>query len=169
MTEAWERKIRRIAIASDHAALELKEKVLKFLQNKGIEAIDCGAHGSESVDYPDFAEKVALLVSSGRIPEGILICGTGIGMSMAANKYPGVRAAVASNVFMAKMSRAHNDANILCLGARVLDEKSAMEIIYAWLSEPFEGGRHQRRVDKLKQLDKGILPPSKLEDDQNQC
>jgi ribose 5-phosphate isomerase B len=165
MVESWERQIRRIALGSDHAAFELKEALKKHLQSKGIEAIDCGTHTRETADYPDFAEKVASLVSTGRVSEGILVCGTGIGMSMVANKFPNVRAAVVSTPFTAKSSRAHNDANILCLGARVVDEKTALELTDIFLAEPFEGGRHAGRVDKIKQLDKGIVPPSKLEND----
>lgn len=165
MVEAWERSIRRVALGSDHAALELKEAIKKHLQLKGIEAIDCGTHTSESCDYPDYAEKVASLVSSGRVSEGILVCGTGIGMSMTANKYPNVRAAVATTPFMAKSARGHNDANILCLGARVVEIESALGLVDLFLSEPFEGGRHARRVDKIRQLDRGIIPPSKLEND----
>jgi ribose 5-phosphate isomerase B len=165
MVEAWERSIRRIAVGSDHAAFELKEALRKHLQSKGIEAIDCGTYTPDTADYPDYAEKVASLVSSGRVPEGILVCGTGIGMSIVANKYPNVRAAVVSTPFTAKSSRAHNDANIICLGARVVDEATAKELLDIFLNEPFEGGRHARRVEKIKQLDRGIVPPSKLEDD----
>jgi ribose 5-phosphate isomerase B len=155
---AWENKVRRIALGSDHAGFKLKESIKTVLQNKGIEAVDMGTNGTESVDYPDFAEKVARVVSQGSIPEGILICGTGIGMSITANKFPNVRAAVAPTVQMAKMSRAHNDSNILCLGERVVDEPTAKEIVTAWLDEPFEGGRHERRVNKIKELDRQIVP-----------
>ncbi len=165
MVESWERQIRRIAIGTDHAAFELKEALKKHLQSKGIEAIDCGTHTPDSADYPDYAEKVASLVSSGRVSEGILLCGTGIGMSIAANKYPNVRAAVVFSPFTAKSSRAHNDANILCLGSRTVDEKTAIELTDIFLNEPFEGGRHARRVEKIRQLDRGIVPPSKLEND----
>jgi ribose 5-phosphate isomerase B len=120
MAEAWERSIRRVALGSDHAALDLKEAIKKHLQSDGVDAIDCGAHTTESSDYPDYAEKVASLVSTGRASEGILVCGTGIGMSITANKYPGIRAAVVTTPFMAKSCRSHNDANVLCLGARVV-------------------------------------------------
>ncbi len=163
----WEKSIRRIAIGSDHAAFELKEAIKKHLQSKGIDAIDVGTHTTDSVDYPDFAEKVAGMISDGKVGEGILACGTGIGMSITANKYPGVRAAVAPTEFMAKMSRAHNDANILCLGARVVDIPVALKIVDIWLSEPFEGGRHARRVDKIKLLDKGIIPPRPASEENN--
>jgi ribose 5-phosphate isomerase B len=158
MVEAWERSIRRVALGSDHAALELKEAIKKHLQGKGIEAIDCGTHSTESADYPDYAEKVAALVSKGTASEGILVCGTGIGMSI-------IRAAVVVTPFMAKSCRGHNDANVLCLGARVVDIETALNLVDIFLTEPFEGGRHARRVEKMKQLDKGIVPPGKLEND----
>ena len=157
--QAWEKSARRIAIGSDHAGLKLKEAIKRQLGSQGIETIDVGTHTGDSVDYPDLAEKVARLVSTGKIPEGILVCGTGIGMSITANKYPGVRAAVAPTPFMAKMARAHNDANVLCIGARVVTQEQTEEILQAWLGEPFEGGRHQRRVDKMKALDRAIVPP----------
>lgn len=163
MTQAWENSVQRIAIGSDHAGLDLKESLRMHLQSKGIEAIDLGTTSKDSVDYPDFAEKVAALVSKGTVSQGILICGTGVGMSITANKYPGVRAAVATNSFMAKMARAHNHANILCLGSRVIEEDIAKEILEAWLNEPFEGGRHERRVSKILQLDRGIVPPTSKE------
>jgi ribose 5-phosphate isomerase B len=165
MVEAWERSIRRVALGSDHAAFELKEAIKKHLQGKGVEAIDCGTHSTETADYPDYAEKVASLVSKGTASEGILVCGTGIGMSITANKYPNIRAAVVVTPFMAKSCRGHNDANILCLGARIVDIETALNLVDIFLAEPFEGGRHARRVEKMKQLDKGIVPPGKLEND----
>lgn len=158
MTQAWERSIRRIAIASDHGGFEMKEALKKHLQSKGIEAVDLGTTTADSVDYPDFAERVASLVSQKKIGEGVLVCGTGIGMSITANKFSGVRAAVATTPFMAKMSRAHNDANVLCLGARVIDISAAKELLDVWLEEPFEGGRHAKRVAKMSELDRGIVP-----------
>ena len=150
MSEAWERSVRRIAIASDHGGFKYKEKIKKHLESLGIEAIDLGPEAPDSVDYPDYARKVAELVSQKRIAEGILVCGTGIGMSMTANKYPGVRAAVVTDPFTAKMSRAHNNANILCLGERVIDESMILELVDTWINEPFEGGRHERRVGKIE-------------------
>lgn len=161
MTQAWEKSVRRIVIGSDHAGFELKNKICQHLKKQGIDAVDIGPQSADSVDYPDFAEKVARSVSEGRFAEGILVCGTGIGMSITANKIPGVRAAVVTNVFMAKSSRGHNDANVLCLGSRVTDEPLALQIVDTWIAEPFEGGRHARRVDKMKELDRAIvaLPP----------
>lgn len=163
MTEAWEQSIRRVAIASDHAGYALKEFVKKILRSKGIEAVDLGADSEASVDYPDYAEKLATLVSLGKLKEGILVCGTGIGMSITANKFPGVRAAVVTNTFMAKACRQHNDANVLCLGSRVVSEAEAQAIVETWLAEPFEGGRHDKRLQKLRDLDRNIVPPTEPE------
>jgi ribose 5-phosphate isomerase B len=157
--------MRRVAIGSDHAGFKLKEALIRHLRSKGIDAVDVGTHSTETVDYPDYGEKVARMISQGKLKEGILICGTGVGMSMTANKFPGVRAAVVSNPFTAKSSRQHNDANILCLGERITDEATAKELLDIWLNEPFEGGRHQKRVDKIKELDKGIVGlPEKTEE-----
>jgi ribose 5-phosphate isomerase B len=158
VTEPWEKPLRRVAIASDHAGFRLKESIKGLLRSRGIEAVDLGTTSPEAVDYPDYAEKVARLVSDGRVGQGILICGTGIGMSITANKFPGVRAAVVTNAFMAKSSRSHNDSNILCLGERLVDEAGARELVGIWLDEPFEGGRHERRVNKMRELDKAIVP-----------
>ncbi|PIP36342.1 MAG: ribose 5-phosphate isomerase B [Desulfobacterales bacterium CG07_land_8_20_14_0_80_52_14] len=140
-----------IAIGCDHAAYALKEAIKKFLLQKGIEIVDVGTNGEDSVDYPDFGEKVATMVSLKKVPRGILICGTGIGMSMVANRFPGVRAALCSGMYSAAMSRRHNDANILALGSRVIGEGLALEIVRVWLDTPFEGGRHQIRVNKIEQ------------------
>jgi ribose 5-phosphate isomerase B len=139
----------KIAIGSDHAGYELKEDIKKYLKRNKISFNDLGAYSSDPVDYPDIAKKVARAVGLKKNKFGILICGTGIGMAMAANKVKGVRAAVSHNVFTAKMSRAHNDANILTLGARVLSNKLAIKIVAAFLETPFEGGRHLRRVRKI--------------------
>jgi ribose 5-phosphate isomerase B len=144
----------KIALGCDHAALELKEAIQRHLASHAIETVDCGTSTPDSCDYPDFAAKVASLVSSGGASKGILVCGTGIGMSIAANKFPNVRAAVATTPFMAKAARGHNDANILCLGARVVDIEAGLKLVDIFLAEPFEGGRHARRVDKIKQLEK---------------
>ncbi len=165
MTESWERPMRRVAIGSDHAGFKLKQSLVEHLRSRGIDAVDVGTHSTEPVDFPDFGERVARLVSQGKISEGVLICGTGIGMSIVANKFPGVRAAVVTDDFTAKSSRAHNDSNILCLGERTTDEASAKRFLDIWLAEPFEGGRHQRRVDKIRELDKAIVPlPAKTEE-----
>ncbi len=142
-----------IAVASDHAGYEHKQSVLKHLIERGYNAKDCGTYSTESCDYPDFALTLCKEVAAGRAEFGILICGTGIGMSMAANKVKGIRCALVSNTFGAEMTRKHNDANVLALGARITPIKDALEFIDIFLSTPFEGGRHQKRVDKLNALD----------------
>jgi ribose 5-phosphate isomerase B len=138
-----------IIIGCDHAAFELKEKIRRHLLDKGFSVEDAGTHNEESVDYPDVAQRVAERVASGEFSRGILMCGTGIGMSMAANRYPKVRAALCSDLFCTVMSRRHNDANILVMGGRVIGDALAREMVDAWLETPFEGGRHQRRLNKL--------------------
>ena len=142
-----------IVIGSDHAAYALKEKVKAYLAERSMDIEDAGCHSEDSVDYPDVGIKVASLVSSGKFSRGILMCGTGIGMSMVANKFPHVRAALCSDPFSAMMSRRHNNANILVMGARVIGEALALEIVRAWLETSFDGGRHQRRLDKFDRLD----------------
>lgn len=141
-----------IIIGADHAAFELKETIKAFLVNKGIEVQDVGTHGKESVDYPDFGIKVASAVAKGDFERGMLLCGTGIGMSMVANKFPGVRAALCNDIFSATMSRQHNDANILVLGGRIIGDVLALEIVRTWIDTLFEGGRHQLRIDKIDEL-----------------
>ncbi|MBW1897697.1 MAG: ribose 5-phosphate isomerase B [Deltaproteobacteria bacterium] len=138
-----------IIIGSDHAAFPLKEKLKQFIVEKGIEIQDAGTDGENSVDYSDFGIKVAMAVSKGEYKRGILLCGTGLGMSMVANRFPHVRAALCSDLFSAKMSREHNDSNILVLGGRIVGEALAIELVKAWLETPFEGGRHQQRLDKF--------------------
>ena len=142
-----------IIIGSDHAAYDLKEKIKAFLVDRGIDVEDAGSHSEDSVDYPDFGIKVASMVSTGKFERGILSCGTGIGMSMVANKFPHVRAALCSDLFSAIMSRRHNNSNILVLGGRVVGEALAMEMVRAWLETTFDGGRHQLRIDKFDQID----------------
>ena len=142
-----------IIIGSDHAAYDLKEKIKEFLVDRGIDIEDAGSHSKDSVDYPDFGIKVASMVSTGKFERGILMCGTGIGMSMVANKFPHVRAALCSDLFSAIMSRRHNNSNILVLGGRVVGDALAMEMVKAWLETPFDGGRHQLRIDKFDQID----------------
>ena len=142
-----------IIIGSDHAAYDLKEKVKVFLIERGIDVEDAGCYSEDSVDYPDFGIKVASMVSAGKFERGILMCGTGIGMSMVANKFPHVRAALCTDLFSSIMSKRHNNSNILVLGARVVGDMLAVEIVKAWLETPFEGGRHQRRLDKLDRID----------------
>lgn len=139
----------KVAIGSDHAGHQLKSKIADHLKNAGHKIEDVGTFSEESVDYPDIAEKVAELVSNGDADRGVLVCGTGIGVSIAANKVPGIRAASCSNLEEAIMARRHNDANVVALGARLLKEKTALNIVDAFMNEQFEGGRHQRRVDKI--------------------
>jgi ribose 5-phosphate isomerase B len=145
-----------IALASDHGGLHLKEAVKELLMERGIPFEDCGAENGESVDYPDYGEKVARKVAAGAMEKGILFCGTGIGMSIVANKFPHVRAALVTDPFMARMAKEHNNANILVLGGRVLDEPQAREMVATWLDATYEGGRHQGRLDKIAALEKEI-------------
>ena len=146
----------KIAIGSDHAGFGLKEEVLGLLKGHNIDIVDCGTNSVESVDYPDFGARVSELVSSGEVDRGILICGTGLGMSMVANKYPKVRAALCNDLFSAKMSRLHNDANILVLGGRVIGKDLAAEIVKVWLTTPFEGERHLKRLQKIKNIEEKL-------------
>ena len=144
----------KIGLASDHGGYNLKSEILSYLNEKGIECIDFGPNNSlESVDYPIFGEKVANAIVSKKVDYGIVCCGTGIGISLAANKVPGIRCAVVSDVFSAKMSKAHNDANMLSLGERVLGRGLALEIVDAWINTEFEGDRHSRRVDMIKDIE----------------
>jgi len=147
----------KIAIASDHGGCSLKEKIVELLKEKGLEITDYGVDNPESVDYPDYGIKVANAVSKGVADKGILSCGTGIGMSIVANKFPGVRAALCHDLYTARMSRLHNDANILVLGGRVLDMEVALLMVAAWLTTDFEGGRHQQRLDKISEIEKGLF------------
>ena len=142
-----------VVIGCDHAAYEMKEKLKAYLTRRGVPVEDAGTYGTESVDYPDYGRKVARLVSEGGFPRGILLCGTGLGMSMVANRFPGVRAALCHDLFAAIMSRKHNDANILVLGGRVTGETLAEEIVRVWLETPFEGGRHQHRLELFEGTD----------------
>ncbi|HXE95932.1 MAG TPA: ribose 5-phosphate isomerase B [Dongiaceae bacterium] len=142
-----------IIIGSDHGGLTLKSALNSYLTRRGFEVGDAGTNGDASVDYPDFGQKVAETVIAGEAELGILICGTGIGMSIAANKIPGIRAALVTDVFMARMAKEHNNANVLVLGGRVLDEQKACDLVGAWLDATFEGGRHQARLDKITALE----------------
>ena len=139
----------RIIIGSDHAGYPMKERVKVHLQNQGVQVEDVGTHGEESVDYTDIGKKVASKVSNGTFDRGILICGTGLGMSMVANRFRGVRAALANDLFSAIMSRRHNDSNILVMGGRLIGDTLALQVVDTWLETPFEGGRHQRRLEKM--------------------
>ena len=140
----------KVAVGCDHGGLDLKYIVQSVLKDLGHEIDDQGCNSPESVDYPNFAKAVSSLVNDGKCDRGILICGTGIGMSMAANRIPGIRAALCHEMFSARMSREHNDANILCLGARVIGQGLAAEVVRTWMTTDFAGGRHQRRIDMFK-------------------
>ena len=143
----------KIVIGNDHSALELKAEIIEFLENKGHEVVDFGTNSAESCDYPVYGEKVARAVVSGEVDQGILICGTGLGISLAANKVKGIRAAVCSEPFTARMARQHNNCNILAFGARVVGGELAKMIVETWLDTEFEGGRHQRRVDMISAIE----------------
>lgn len=143
----------KIALACDHAGVEMKNDIKKYLDKNGIEYIDYGTDGSESVDYPDFAYKAAKSVSEGICDKGILICGTGQGIGISANKVKGIRCAILSDVFSAKMTANHNNANMIAMGARVIGIGLAIEIVDAFLNSDFEGGRHQRRVEKIMKIE----------------
>lgn len=145
-----------LVIGSDHGGLELKEAVKAALALRGMAVEDYGTANNESVDYPDFAERVAGAVSRGEAALGILVCGTGIGMSIVANKFPGVRAALATDEFMAQMAKEHNNANILVLGGRVLSVALATKMVNVWLDTAYEGGRHQQRLDKIAKLEAAV-------------
>jgi ribose 5-phosphate isomerase B len=145
-----------LAIGSDHGGLELKSVLIEALRQRGLDLRDMGTDGAESVDYPDFAEKVAGAVSRGEAACGVLICGTGIGMSIVANKFPGVRAALVTDEYMARMAKEHNNANVLVLGGRVLDAAAANRIVGIWLDTAYEGGRHQRRLDKIAEIEADV-------------
>ena len=144
----------KIAIAADHGGFELKDLMVEYIKSLGNEVMDLGTNSADSVDYPDYAKKVCEEIQQGNSDLGILICGTGIGMSLAANKFEGIRAACVSDVYSAKMSRNHNNANVLCIGARVIGDEVAKLIIKTFLENEFEAGRHQRRVDKIMAFEK---------------
>ncbi|MEX2560441.1 MAG: ribose 5-phosphate isomerase B [Pirellulales bacterium] len=146
----------RIAIGSDHRGFAVKQNLVDLLKRLSQEVTDVGTHGPDSVDYPDIASVVGRMVGNGEVDRGILICGTGIGMSIAANKHPGVRAAPCHDDLSAEMSRRHNDLNVLCLSADMLGEKLIDRMVEIWLKTEFEGGRHARRVEKIAQLEQPI-------------
>lgn len=140
----------KLAIGADHGGFVLKQEIVNYLkQVANIDVIDYGTSSPDSVDYPDFGRKVAEAVSNGTADRGILICGTGIGMSMVANRYPKVRAALCHDHFTAQMSRLHNDSNVLCMGERVIGRGVACDVVKTWLETDFEGGRHQKRLEKI--------------------
>jgi ribose 5-phosphate isomerase B len=144
----------KVAVGSDHAGFELKQKVKEYLAGTGIEVEDLGTVSTESVDYPDFAEKVAVEVREGRADRGILMCGTGVGVCIAANKFHGIRAALVSDPEIARLSREHNDSNVLCLPGRFMEPAAARAVVKIWLETPFAGGRHERRVEKIARLER---------------
>ncbi len=143
----------KIAIGADHGGFEYKEAIIKHLRDQGYEVEDFGTYSTESCDYPIYAKKVANAVAQGDVERGILICGTGIGVSIAANKVKGIRAALCGDTFSAHATREHNDSNVLCLGARVIDDKLALDIVDIWLKTDFSGdARHQKRIDMLENV-----------------
>lgn len=144
----------KIGIGSDHGGVDLKKHVAGYLSARGVDVVDFGTDSPESVDYPDFGEKVAVAVAKGEVDAGIVFCGTGIGISIAANKIPGIRAALVTDPYMARMAKQHNDANVLALGGRIITPEQACSMVEAWLDASFEGGRHQRRLDKITQLER---------------
>jgi len=146
-----------IAIGSDHAGVELKKLLIEHLAKRNIPTKDMGTFSSEAVDYPDYAKKVAEIVKNGECNKGVLICGTGIGVSIVANKIPGIRAALCTSVKMAEMSKKHNDANVLVVGSKIISIDSAKEILDVWLDTDFEGGRHSRRLDKIQEIERENL------------
>ena len=148
--------MKKIALASDHGGFDLKESVIAHLLNTGWEVDDLGPHSGDSVDYPDYGIKLAEAVAEKKVERGIVICGTGIGMSIVVNRYPGIRGTLCSDLFTAKLCREHNDSNILIMGGRVIGKGLAAEIVNTWLNTPFEGGRHQRRLDKINQIDASL-------------
>ncbi|HDP70508.1 MAG TPA: ribose 5-phosphate isomerase B [Actinobacteria bacterium] len=144
----------KVVIGSDHAGYELKEKIKRLLKEDELEFFDAGTNNSDSVDYPDYAEKVAEAVAEGKFDRGIVVCGSGIGVAMAANKIPGIRAAVCNDLEAARLSREHNDANILAIGERLVDIDKVEEIVRVWLETKFAGGRHLKRLSKIVKLEK---------------
>ena len=154
--------MKKIGLASDHGGFDLKESVIAHLLNTGWEVDDLGPHSGDSVDYPDYGIKLAEAVAEKKVQRGIVICGTGIGMSIVVNRYPGIRGTLCSDVFTAKLCREHNDSNILIMGGRVIGKGLAAEIVNTWLNTPFEGGRHQRRLDKINQIDASLKTKGNL-------
>jgi len=143
----------KLAIASDHGGFHLKKSILQLLSSRKIEYVDLGVASEDSVDYPDYAAQVAQQVTSGKDDAGILVCGTGIGMAITANKFKGVRAAVVTDPFTAQMSKEHNNANVIAIGGRVLDEAKASATVQAWLDAQFQAGRHERRLEKIAEIE----------------
>lgn len=143
----------RIAVGTDHRGYEIRKRLIESLQRLGHEVVDQGSDSPEPVDYPDIAAKVAGMVSRGEVDRGILVCGTGLGMCIAANKFPGVRAAPCYDELSAEISRRHNDLNVLCLSGDLMGEQLVERVVEIWLATPFDGGRHARRLDKIRKLE----------------
>ena len=152
--------ISTIALGADHAGLQLKEALKGWLIEHGYQVVDHGTHSAESVDYPDYAAQVAEAVADHKVERGVLVCGTGIGMTIAANKVPGVRAALCSDIYTARMSREHNDANVLTLGGRLMGPEMALDILKMWLETDFAGDRHRRRIGKIADLERRHAAPA---------
>ena len=149
----------KLALGSDHAGFALKQKIKSMLETLDQDVLDIGTYSTESVDYPDYAARVARLIQTGQADRGILICGTGIGVAIAANKFPGIRAALCLTPYMVEMARRHNDANILTLGARLepeIDDQTLRTMLRRWLETPFEGGRHQKRLNKIRRFETSL-------------
>jgi len=146
----------KIGLGSDHGGFELKEYIKEYFEREGIEYVDYGTYSTESVDYPDYGKKLAEAVVSGEVDRGIAICGTGIGISIACNKVKGIRCALCSDTYSARMSVEHNNANILALGGRVLGKDLAIEIVSTWLKAKFQGGRHERRINKISSIESDL-------------
>jgi len=147
----------KIGIGSDHGGYELKELIVKYLQDEGIEYVDYGTNSLDSVDYPEFGQKVAEAVKNKEVDRGIIVCGTGIGISISANKVPGIRCALCGDTYSARMSIEHNNANMLALGGRVVGRDLAIEIVSTWLKATFQGGRHERRINKISDIERKYM------------
>lgn len=144
----------KLVIANDHSSVELKQLIMEYLIEQGHEVINLGTDTTQSVNYPEYGEKAALMVSSGEVEGGVLICGTGLGISLAANKVTGIRAAVCSEPVTARLAKEHNNANMICFGARIVGAETAKAIVDAWLNSEFQGGRHQTRVDMIMDIER---------------
>ena len=152
----------KLAIASDHAGFELKENIIAFLKNKKVALEDYGPENSDRVDYPDYGISIAKAIQEKKIDRGIVICGTGVGMSIVVNRFPGIRGTLCADLYTTKMCREHNDSNILIMGGRVIGKGLAEEIVTTWLDTPFEGGRHQKRLDKIEDIDRKLKSKGEL-------
>lgn len=148
--------MKKLAIASDHAGFELKESIIAYLHDKGVELEDFGPENNDRVDYPDYGISIARAIQEKKVDRGIVICGTGVGMSIVVNRFPGIRGTLCSDLYTTKMCREHNDSNILIMGGRVIGKGLAEEIVTMWLNTPFEGGRHQKRLDKIEEIDRKL-------------